>query len=399
MNIIFLTQKFPYPLTDGGNIRSFHILRILSKDHRITLISNISTPSPKRTPLDDLCAKIITVPESSGRLRLPLALARSLLGRVPYFVYKNYSPGLHQALIREINTARYHAVHFNHLDAAYYQRFIPGYLLRILDTHNILTTIFLRLWQQTANPGLRGLYRLQWQKTRQLEAELFARMHLCLVCSAQDAAQLQQISPGSSPVIIPNGVDTKTYRPRPRQSRPPELLFIGALDYLPNREGILTFCRQVLPRIWEHLPQITLTIIGRKPPQRLQQLAAQDPRIRLLGKVEKVWEEVHGGHILVVPLLVGGGTRLKILEAMACGLPVVSTAIGAEGITAHPGEQILLADTIPQLADHILTLCRSPQLWQRISQGGRRLAEEVYDWEIIGHKLLEAYRSLPFDHA
>jgi glycosyltransferase involved in cell wall biosynthesis len=395
MNILFITQKFPYPLNDGGNIRSFHILKQLAKEHSVTLLSTYSGPAEQADwgELPRLCAKISTFAEKPGSgLLLAKSLLYSLFSDQPYFMYKNFSPELLTGIQDELRRGAYQAIHFNHLDTTQYIDHLPGGLISVLDTHNILSLLIERFYQQERNPVKKKYIYIQWQKTRRLEQQMFQRMSRCLACSDKDAHQLNDLAPKARVEVIPNGVALD--RPSlPPTADNPSLVFIGAMDYLPNYQGVLYFCEQVLPQIEQEIPDIKLNIIGRNPNPLVRRLA-QNPNISVLAEVDNIYDHLHPEQILVVPLTIGGGTRLKILDAMSLKLPIVSTSVGAEGLEVTPGEHILIADEPYKMAQQIVMLYKDKALREKLTQNAYQLIEQKYEWNIIGEKLLRVYREL-----
>ncbi len=392
MDILYVTQKFPYPLNDWGNIRSFNILKQLARKHSVTLLSNVSSPAEATDcgELKQLCHKISTFPEKPGsRLLLANSLLHGLYGDQPYFMYKNFSAKLLAGIQAELSLRSYRAIHFNHLDTAQYIRRLPGEFICVLDTHNILSLMVQRFYRQEHNPIKKGYIYTQWRKTLSVERQLCQRMQYCLVCSENDAKELAAIAPRSQVEVIPNGVEPE----RPALSGAadkPSLVFIGAMDYMPNYQGILHFCEQVLPRIEQEISDIKLNIIGRNPIAAVRQLAHK-PNIQLLDKVENIHSVLHPEQILVVPLKVGGGTRLKILDAMSLRLPVVATSVGAEGLALTPGEQILIADEPQEMAQQIIRLYNDNKLRERLIDNAYQCIKQQYDWNIIGERLLKLY--------
>jgi glycosyltransferase involved in cell wall biosynthesis len=395
MNILFVSQKFPYPLNDGGNIRSFHIIQQLAKKHSVSLLSTVASANQAADcgELRRLCSKIQTFPRrADNRLLLADSLLRSLFSRQPYFMHKNFSPELLAGILAEMRCCSYQVVHFNHLDTAQYVNYLPGGLITVLDTHNILSLMIQRFYQQEPNPIKRRYIHSQWQKTLEVEKRLCQRMNLCLVCSESDARELASLAPQARIRVIPNGTEADRPALSPTHDEP-SLVFIGAMDYMPNYQGVLCFCEQTLPRIEREIPGIRLYIIGRNPVPSIRQLENR-PNIRVLDKVDDIQSRLHPEQILVVPLRIGGGTRLKILEAMSLGLPVVSTSIGAEGLEAVQGKHILIADEPQEMAQAVIRLYNDKALRQELTANARRLIKQKYDWEIIGERLLKAYSGL-----
>ena len=406
MNILYLTQKFPYPLTDGGNIRSFYMLKALTQQHNVTLLSGIADPRIARNcgELSLLCKQMNIFPVIPSKAKTLYSLGRGWVGRQPYFMYNNYSANVKAAVQREMDRRKangsnyYQAVHFNHIDVTRYLDCVPDGVAAVLDTHNAMSVMFQRLAQAERQLSKRWYLKRQEKNARRLEAETLPRMGVCLACSAEDARQLQSLAPEARIEVIPNGVDTrlKVLPENTEAANPPELVFVGALDYLPNGQGIIDFCRDVFPLIKQQIPEIRLNIIGRNPGPELKALV-EGRKINLLGEIIDVRQHLKPQQIMVVPLKLGGGTRLKILEAMSLGLPIVSTTLGAEGLELEPEKHLLIGDDPQTMSRQIIRLYNDPPLRTSLAEASRKLAVEKYDWQIIGRKLLEVYKQLISD--
>jgi glycosyltransferase involved in cell wall biosynthesis len=183
--------------------------------------------------------------------------------------------------------------------------------------------------------------------------------------------------------VIPTGVDLEYFRPEPGNEQPYTLVFTGAMDWLANQDAICYFVDEILPLVREQVPETDLWVVGRNPSERVRSLAEKKNGITVTGEVEDVRPYVRDAAVYIVPLRVGGGTRLKIFEAMAMGKAVVSTSIGAEGLPVRDGENILLADERQDFAQKIVNLLRDPATRNRLGQAGRRLVESEYSWRAV----------------
>jgi glycosyltransferase involved in cell wall biosynthesis len=232
---------------------------------------------------------------------------------------------------------------------------------------------------------LDAFFLRRWEPTY-----LARRFDKCMVVSPVDRDLLCQANPSLAPAVIPNGVDTAQYDLLPELSDSKEILFIGKMNYPPNVDGALFLHREVLPLVREQVPQARLRIVGTSPSPEIQALAA-DPMVEVTGEVEDVMPHYRSACLSAVSLRAGGGTRIKILESMAFGRPVVSTSLGGEGLAVTHGENILLADTPADFASWTVRLLSDQRLRQRLVGKGRRLVETTYDWEVIAQQLLQVY--------
>lgn len=236
------------------------------------------------------------------------------------------------------------------------------------------------------------MHMIDWQIMKSFEPSAMRRVDKCIAMSEIEAAIARKMVPGVNLQVVSNGVDTSLYKPvAPNSSK--ELLFIGSLCYPPNVDGAQFFVRQVFPLIQKGESEVELNLVGRSPVPRVRALA--DGRaVKLFSDVPEVRPYYERSAISVVPLRAGGGTRLKILESMALGIPVVSTSIGCEGLDVTHGEDILIADSPEEFANSVCGLLRDAGLRGRIAQNGRKLVENKYDWDIIVERLLDVYREL-----
>jgi glycosyltransferase involved in cell wall biosynthesis len=258
----------------------------------------------------------------------------------------------------------------------------------VLDEHNVEYDVH----RQTVEAGGGGLARrlynaVNWRKMRREEEGLWRRVDAITVTSPRDEARVRAAHPGARVAVVPNGVDVERYRPRPRDPAPDRrtVLFFGALDYYPNSEGLLSFLDETWPRLLATNPAARLRILGRRPPAAL--LARQGPAVEIGGFVEDLRPSLAAAAVVIVPLRLGGGTRLKILEAMAMGKPVVSTTLGAEGLDATPGRELLVADDPARFAAEVRRVLDDPALAARLGKAARAFVERRYSWRASARAL------------
>jgi glycosyltransferase involved in cell wall biosynthesis len=232
-------------------------------------------------------------------------------------------------------------------------------------------------------------------KLRRFEAQVLAEgFGLCIVCSRDDETLLRRIKRNIQTYIMPNGVELASYRSRIPATKeypepgPPTLIYLGTMSYYPNIDAILFFWREIAPRILAHMPETRLLVVGHDPAPEVRALAA-DPRVILTGTVPDVRPYLQQSTAMIVPLRLGGGTRLKILEAMASGLPVISTSVGCQGLEVSDGKDILIADDPQTFAHHTLDLLRNADLRRRLVSEAERVAER-YDWGALTRGLIAA---------
>jgi sugar transferase (PEP-CTERM/EpsH1 system associated) len=394
MKVLFITEEFPYPLDTGGNVRTFHLLRALASQHDVVLLAmNRAGLEPAQVVAVRRLVREVHLVESldKGIARELGALCRSAVSGVPFILERHRSRPLQRKLQALVATESFDAVHFNHLDAALYAPVVPRSMLRILDQHNVVTNQVKTTLASETRALRRMVLRADFPRLSKLEATLCNQMQTCLVCSDDDASHLRNMGVASRLAVVPNGVDLDFFRPGTELAAAPRLAFVGTLDYDPCERGLWYFCNEILPKIRAKLPGATFTAIGRNPSQRLLELAGPERGIEFTGRVEDLRPHVQAARVFVVPLLSGSGTRLKILEAMAMGVPVVSTTIGAEGIDGADGEHFRIADGPEAFAQAVLELIGDTQLALRIRARARQLVERSFSWQEAGRRMLAAY--------
>jgi glycosyltransferase involved in cell wall biosynthesis len=256
----------------------------------------------------------------------------------------------------------------------------------ILVEHNIESEIARRRYETTTRLLHRFRNRLQWQKLLAFERNWLRRFLVCVTVSDLDAAHVQQLSPGTEVYVVPNGVDCTYFAPPEHDRAEDTVLFFGTLSYQPNTEGLIWFCDKILPRIHAAYPTIKLKIIGANPPERVIALA-RSPSVEIIGFVPDIRPYLWSASLSIVPLKVGGGTRLKILEALAAQCPVVSTTIGCEGLDLKPDGDLLVADEPRDFAASVVQLLENPDLRLRLACNGQRSVTARYDWAHVVSQL------------
>ena len=394
--ILFVSEKFPWPLDDGGQIRTFHILKTLSTRFSVVLVALSPSSAEHEEPIRNLGVKIVTFQRRYRRWLTPWRILQTLFSKRPYPLPKNFAGEILEEIRRQINSGDLQALHLNHLDAAQYVNWIDTVGSRVkvvFDTHNVLTSLYAHLVNSERKLLRKAYCWVQWRKMRVYEEATMRKADCVVVCSEVERRLLQKWGVRKC-LVIPNGVDTEFFTPQPfdaqRNGRPAHLVFTGAMDYLPNAHGIRWFLHSVLPELDRRLLNYKLTIVGKSPPVDL--LSWERPgRIEFTGRVDDVRPYTRSADVFVVPLQIGGGTRLKILEALAMEVPVVSTRIGAEGLDLRDCVHLRLADDVSTMAQAIAELCAQPNVAQEMARRGREHVLERYDWEAVTYPLCGYY--------
>ena len=409
MRILWLNAGLLLPLDKGGKLRTWHLMRHLAARHDITFVS-FSDPSntpEHRDGMREVCSRLETVPRTDaakGTVRFYADAARYLLDSVPYAVGKYRSAAYRRKVDALLREHRFDAVVCDFLAPVLN---VPGRLPcpSILFTHNVEAEIWRRHAETAANPVARALLAQQWRRMRRIEGAALRRFDLVLAVSEADGATFERLYPGAlrRPVhVVQTGVDTGYFTPVEAAAsagkQRAHLVFTGSMDWLPNEDGMLFFVREILPRIRREEPDTTLSIIGRSPTPAVRRLAGE-PGVEVTGRVDDVRPHVAAGTVYVVPLRVGGGTRLKIFEAMSMAKAVVSTTIGAEGLPVTDGADILIADDPDAFARAVVRLIRDTAARRQLETAARRLVVERYDWSAVARDFEDALASVSATNA
>lgn len=402
MRILFLSTWFPHPADNGSKIRVSHLLRALGARHQVTLLSfAFGTATPDQPgELAQRCEAVHTVALDPFAANRAGTLARFLSPRP---VVTRPVPAMSQLLAATLSSASFDAVVASTEVMAAYALACPA-PRRLLEEHNSLTRLMHDRYASRPSPVERLRCWASWRKAARYEARLFRRFDLVTMVSEPDAATSRRLLPGGSPPdsypavrVVSNGVDCVYHRPGLAPPLPDTLVFNGALTYRANYDAMSYFLSEIFASVRAVRPGVSLTITGSTAGVDLAALPLGEG-VSLTGFVDDIRPHVTAAYACVVPLREGGGTRLKILEAMALGTPVVATPKGAEGLAVTPDHDILIAHDPAAFAHQVLRLLREPGLRARLATNARRLVEQRYDWLAIGQRfagLLEALEATP----
>ena len=394
MKILFLSPTVPFPLTDGGRIRVFNLLKQIAKKSEVTLLAleTQTTDADGVAELQALGIQVHLVPNAPTLPRVSLGtLAKAFLRRQPITVARYDVPAYRQKFRELIADQAFDLVHYEmfHIAQFYTETDLPG----ILSQQNVDSAIWRRLCSETTNPFYKFTYWTQQLAFQRYERVLSPKFDAVTCTSDIDAAVFQRHCAKDAIEIIPNGVDITHYLPDFTTEAPAHLIYIGSMDWYPNEDAVAFFADEVLPRIQEKVPDVRFSIVGGNPSARVQKLAERDGVV-VTGRVPEIKPYFAETTVFVVPLRIGSGTRLKILEALAMGKAIVSTTVGAEGLDLKDGEEIFIADEPIAFADAVTRLLMDSELRRRIGENGRARVERDYDWRSIGEKLYGVYTKI-----
>ena len=394
MKILFLSPTVPFPLTDGGRIRVFNLLKQIATKSDVTLLALETQPTDADgvAQLRQLGIQVHLIPNAPTLPRVSLStLVNAFLKRQPITVARYALPAYRQKFRELIATEDFNLVHYEMFHTAQFRTDtdLPG----VLSQQNVDSAIWRRLCSETANPFYKFAYWTQQLAFQRYERVLSPMFDAVTCTSDIDAAVFQRYCAEETIEIIPNGVDVTHYQPDFTSESPAHLIYIGSMDWYPNEDAVAFFTDEVLPKIQEKVPDVQFSIVGGNPSARVQKLAEREG-IVVTGRVPEIKPYFAEATVFVVPLRIGSGTRLKILEALAMGKAIVSTSVGAEGLDLKDGEEIFIADEPIAFADAVTRLLTDPTLRRRIGENGRARVEQDYDWRSIGEKLHTLYESL-----
>jgi polysaccharide biosynthesis protein PslH len=382
MNLLALTPYIPYPPNFGGSVRIYHLIRQLSRRHRVHLLSfreEVGAGDP--LGLEPFCRSITLIPRRVGDKRLQQLT--SLLSPHSFQWRFHYTKTMQEALNRLVSEQAIDLILVEFSQMAGFR--FPAGVPVVLDEHNVEFDLLERMAAHEGGTTRRLFNRLEAAKFRREELGAAKHAALTLVTSDRDGELLASHSPGLKTVTITNGVDCDHFA-RPDGPRNPDTaVFVGATHYFPNEDGVLFFLRDIHEEIRKTRPNFKLTVVGGNPPLSITSYRSES--VAITGYVEDVRPYMWAASLFVVPLRMGGGTRFKIVEAMAAGVPVVSTRLGAEGIPVSDGRELLLADDPGEFAKAVGRVLSDPELAESLSRAGSAFVRRHFDWSVIGDKL------------
>ncbi|HET9831971.1 MAG TPA: glycosyltransferase [Vicinamibacterales bacterium] len=394
MRILWLKSDLLLPLDKGGRLRTWHLMRHLARRHDITYLSFSDRGQDRNVAgMREVATRVVTVPRNDPAKRSLLFYmdaARYLGDPLPYAVAKYRSAAYKvqvQSLLRE-----------NRFDLLVCDFLVPAVNLpkalpcpAVIFTHNVESEIWRRHAETKATVAARWLYRMQHKRMLRFEEETLMRFDGILAVSDADRETFVRLYPSVSTKptwVVRTGVDTEYFVPSRTEPSEPRLVFTGSMDWLPNEDAMTYFCHDVLPLIQQQEPRVRLSIVGRAPTPAVRALASNV--VDVTGTVDDVRPHMEKGSVYIVPLRIGGGTRLKIFEAMSMGKAVVSTTIGAEGLPIVDGTHAIVADEPRAFASAVLSLLRDRARRKALEHAARSLVVEHYDWSAVAGELEEA---------
>ena len=397
--IVVVDEELPYPINSGKRARTLGLLLPLARRHRIVYLCHPSVvPEETRQAVEFFSHHGIEtvlinrrLPSKTG-LRFYGRLLGNLASPLPYSVQVHNSRVLRRAIRRY---ASQHQVDLWHCEWTPYgetlRTAVPGPW--VVMAHNVESLIWQRYYENESNPLKRWYIKRQWKKFERFERKMFSLAGQTVAVSDPDAELMRTRFGATRVSVVDNGVAADHFRYDGSARRSHEILFLGSLDWRPNLDAVDRLLSNIFPRVLAHERLARLTIVGRKPPDWLTERVRKSPNVEIHADVPDVRPFLHQCGLMVVPLRIGGGSRLKIIEALAAECPVISTRTGAEGLRLQPGKHLVQVENCDDMADAIVACLRDPDPIRQMARRGRELVVDHYDWSTLTEQLDAIWRA------
>jgi len=394
LKILWLKTELLHPVDKGGRIRTYNMLRELKRDHEITYLAldDGAASTKERELAAEYCHELICVPHKTTPKFSPafyLELVTNLASRLPYFMKKYESCAMHREIERLVKDKAFDVMVCDFLQPSVN---VPAgtSVTTVLFQHNVEAMIWKRHYEVQSNPLKRLYLYHQWRKTWSYERSACRRFDLVVAVSVPDEEQMRNEYGLERTAAVPTGVDINYFSPSGIPSAKYNVVFTGSMDWLPNEDAMQYFIREIMPLVRKDIPELTLTVVGRNPYASLVELSKRDKSIVVTGRVDDVRPYIEQASVYIVPIRIGGGTRLKIYEAMAMEKPVLSTTVGAEGLPVRNNQEVVLADSAEEFAAALTTLLRDEKAAQELGARGAKVVREKFGWQAVVESFAEA---------
>jgi polysaccharide biosynthesis protein PslH len=379
LEVLWVLPICPFPPWGGSHQRLYHLIRSIGARHSLTIVYPAAPGAAVPNELREVCTQVVVAESPRRQFGRVARVAHRIRGRASCIIPPEMDE-IRASVASVTNGRRFDLIIGSLAVSSAFPR--GGQALQVIDQQNVESDLYRQLWRRE-RPGLRKVARFHdWLMVRRIEAHTVRRADVVTACSARDLQEFEQRFAARSGAVVPNGVDTATVRFSETSRMPDRIIMVGGMSWAPNVDGAAFLVKEIMPLIWRARPDITLDVVGSNPAPEVLSLAG--PRVNVTGTVPDVSPYLTRAALEVVPLKSGGGTRLKILEAMASGTPVVSTTIGAEGIDVATGRHVVIADSAPEIADAVIDLLQNPHRAREMASRARQLAEDRYDWSRVG---------------
>jgi glycosyltransferase involved in cell wall biosynthesis len=395
LRILWLKTELLHPVDKGGKIRTYQMLKALKREHYVTYLTldDGTADSDAVERATEYCHELVRIRHSTREkfsAGFYAELAANLFSSLPYFMKKYESAEMRREVAERARAGDFDVLVCDFLNPAVN---VPHALPvpTVLFQHNVEAMIWKRHYEVQTHPLKKAYLYGQWRKAFAYERAACRRFDMVVTVSRDDTETIRNDYGVPNVSDVPTGVDTEFFRPVEGVSvEPDSLVFTGSMDWLPNEDAIQFFTREIMPLIRERRPEVKLTVVGRKPYASLLELSKRDPSIIVTGRVEDVRPFMERAAAYIVPIRIGGGTRLKIYEAMAMEKPVVSTTVGAEGLPVRDGQDLLIADTPRAFADAVVRVLTDAELARGLGERSASTVREQFGWDKVAAVFAEA---------
>ena len=404
MRILWLKTELLHPVDKGGKIRTYNMLKELKRDHHITYLTldDGTADHEARDRADEYCHELVCLPfqqREKFSKGFYVELLSNLGSRFPYAIKKYESAAMRREIIERTQHRSIDIIICDFLAPAIN---VPRTLScpSILFQHNVEAMIWKRHFEVQNNALKKTYLRDQWRKMSTFEKAMCRRFDSIVAVSAEDRDQIREEYGASDVFEVPTGVDTDFFKPSGTENVDPHnVVFTGSMDWLPNEDAIRYYTERIQPIVRQSIPDATLTVVGRNPYPGLLELSRRDPSIIVTGRVDDVRPYMERAAAYVVPLRIGGGTRLKIYEAMAMEKAIVSTTVGAEGLPVSDGKELRIADTPETFAAAVVSLLTRPEAARTLGQESARVVRERFGWNGVAKRFAEICEATVMKHS
>ncbi len=397
MNILFLSTYYQYPPDGGHYLRTHNTLEYLAERNSVFFLTFLKDINDTKSyeSLRTICKSVdvFYIPTDFSRVRLALTLLKNLFSANPYSANKYYRNDFKCKLKEILQNNKIDIVHFDSLYLSCYLNDSKG-VATALTVHNVESQRMFSLVSATENKVKRMFYFSQANRIRNYEKKICHKFDICLTMSDDDMQNLREINFAGRFDVVPNGVDINIFCPGKVKPESNRMLWVGGMEQMWSMGSMDYFCDEVFPKIYREVNHIRFTAIGKRPTKKLIGLARKYDGVEVLGFVNDIKEYFYRATVFVAPIISGGGTKLKVLNALAMGKAVVTTSVGAEGIEVTDNENIIIADDPETFAEKTVELLRNPEMVEELGRNAVTLIRKKYDWEIIAKKHRQIYKEI-----
>lgn len=394
MKVLMLTPYLPYPLLSGGQIRTYNLLKKLSKKHEITLFALIKNEDEKQyiAELEKYCAKV-RVFKRSEKPFTPRNVLKAIFSTYPFLVTRNYVSEARDAIQQELATENYDLIHS---ETFYMMPHLPEYNIPTILVEQTIEYLGYESYAKKTPSLLRPFLATDIRKIKKWERHYWRACDQLIVMSEDDKRFIgTQIGNTGKIRVVANGVDSAWFDAVQRElPKRPTVLSVGTFKWLPNVEAVTFLVEKIWPLVRAKIPTAQLLIVGNAPTKQVLEYGRKDSSITVLGRIEDIRTAFKQSHVLVAPVFSGKGTRYKILEAMASGTPVVASKIAVEGLSVKDGTHVLTSNSAQHMAEFVIRLLEDKKQWQLLSTNGRTFVQKNFDWQEISKKLDMIYKQI-----